>query len=71
MADKWMNAYTGEVYRTLPEAIATMISDMAHFKKCRNVKFVKGLRAYKELECIAGDCTRCPWYDQNTGDCRY
>lgn len=41
MKFKYMNTYTGELYRNLGHAIKTIISDMVHCRKCRTIKMFK------------------------------
>ena len=38
MSYKYMNNYTGEIYRNLYHAITTIISDMIHYPGCRTLK---------------------------------
>ncbi|MBP5311884.1 MAG: hypothetical protein J6112_03520 [Clostridia bacterium] len=37
---RWINNYTGEIYRSLIEAAKTIIEDMKHFPKCRTIKML-------------------------------
>lgn len=38
MIYKYMNMYTGELYKSVPHMLKTIIFDMIHFKGCRTLK---------------------------------
>ena len=40
MEYKYINNYTGELYRNLFHAISTIISDMRYYPKCRTIKML-------------------------------
>ena len=37
---RYINNFTGEVYKSLPHAISTIIKDAIHYKNCRNIKML-------------------------------
>lgn len=42
----WINGYTGELYRNLFHALATIVSDMIHFPACRTWQILN-IKPYK------------------------
>lgn len=38
MKYRWQSNYTGEIFRTLTQAVTTAIKDMKTYKACRTIK---------------------------------